>query len=66
MLLVMSTEHVILVGIGPGVLQSVRKVTIIVIIDYIALLTNLYKYYGMFDLTVNQFTCPMSDYLGYH
>ena len=27
MLLVMSTEHVILVGIGPGVLQSVSKVT---------------------------------------
>ena len=26
-LLVMSTEHAILVGIGPGVLQSVRKVT---------------------------------------
>ena len=32
MLLVMSTEHVILVGIGPEVLHLVKKVTIIFII----------------------------------
>ena len=30
MLLVMSTEHVILAGIGPGVLQSVWKVIVMI------------------------------------